>query len=166
MERIVFIRTKAAIENCSMHLDSTNSRNTEIESYLTQHVLVVLCAEIQQEIYLQLETRAHLNGDSELKNFAVASGKKILRSVSKKDIANFVGMFGLRAKEHLNENVDDAEVTLYNNAVSKRHDVAHSNGTNITFSELINIIDSAEKLMLAIGDAISIQSTDELKSQG
>lgn len=157
MERIVFIRTKAAIENCSIHLDSTRSRNTEIESYLTRHILVILCAEIQQEIYLALENRAHLNGDSELKNFAVASGKKILRSVSKKDIANFVGMFGARAKEHLNSNVDDAEVTLYNNAISKRHDVAHSNGTNITFIELIDIINSAEKLILAIGNAISMR---------
>ncbi|MGC0836443.1 HEPN domain-containing protein [Pantoea agglomerans] len=157
MERIVFIRTKAAIETCSIHLDATQSRNTEIESYLTQHILVIMCAEIQQEIYLALENRAHLNGDSELKNFAVASGKKILRSVSKKDIANFVGMFGARAKDHLNNNVDDAEVTLYNNAIAKRHDVAHNNGTNITFNELVKIINSAEKLILAIGCAISMQ---------
>lgn len=160
MERIVFIRTKAAIENCATHLDSTNTRNTEIESYLTQHILVILCAEIQQEIYLSLEARAHLNGDSELKNFAVASGKKILRSVGKKDIANFVGMFGTKAKDLLNETVDDSEVTLYNNAVSKRHDIAHNSGTNITFGELIDIVNSAEKLILAIGTAISLRESN------
>lgn len=156
MERTVFLRTKAALENCRNHLDGADAWNTEIESYLTQHLLVILCAEIQQEIYFSLEQRAHLNGDVELKNFAVASGKKILRSVSKKDIANFVGMFGTRAKEHLNENVGDQEVTLYNNAVSKRHDIAHNNGTNITFRELAEIVSSAEKLIIAISNAISI----------
>jgi len=156
MERTVFLRTRAALENCKVHLDEANAWNTEIESYLTQHLLVILCAEIQQEVYIALEQRAHLNGDTELKNFAVASGKKILRSVSKKDIANFVGMFGLRAKEHLNQNVGDQEVTLYNNAVSKRHDIAHNNGTNITFRELTEIVSSAENLIVAIGNAISL----------
>ncbi|EDW8956981.1 TPA: HEPN domain-containing protein [Salmonella enterica] len=158
MERVIFLRTKAAMETCRGHLETSQMWNTEIESFLTQHILIILCAEVQQEIYYALEVRAHLNGDSELKDFAVASGKKILRSVGKKDIANFVGMFGTRAKNHLNERVEDHEVTLYNNAVTKRHDVAHNTGTNITFRELSEILRSAEKLIIAIGDAISFQN--------
>ncbi|MDC6120859.1 HEPN domain-containing protein [Serratia rubidaea] len=157
MERTTFLRTKAVMETCHSHLEDSQTWNTEIESFLTQHILIIMCAEIQQEIYYALEVRAHLNGDSELKDFAVASGKKILRSVAKKDIANFVGMFGARAKAHLNENIEDHEVTLYNNAVTKRHDVAHNTGTNITFRELQEILRSAEKLIIAMGDAISLR---------
>jgi hypothetical protein len=157
VERIIFLRTKTVMETCHCHLETSQAWNTEIESFLTQHILIIMCAEIQQEIYHILETRAHLNGDSELKDFAVASGKKILRSVGKKDIANFVGMFGTRAKTHLNDTVEDHEVTLYNNAVTKRHDVAHNTGTNITFRELSQILESAEKLIVAIGEAISFQ---------
>lgn len=156
MERIRFLRTKAVMETCRCHLDESSAWSTEIESFLTQHILIVMCAEIQQEIYITLETRAQLYGDVELKEFAVASGKKILRSVGKKDLANFVGMFGSRAKTHLNGSIDDHEITLYNNAVAKRHDIAHNSGSNITFRELSDILHSAEKLVNAIGNAISI----------
>ncbi|HIH8983296.1 TPA: HEPN domain-containing protein [Serratia marcescens] len=158
MERTILLRTKDAVETCEGHLDASSSWNTEIESFLTQHILIVMCAEIQQEIYSILESRAHVSGDLELKDFAVASGKRILRSVGKKDLANFVGLFGSRAKGYLNDNIEDHEVTLYNNAVTKRHDVAHNSGTNITFRELKDILRSADKLIAEIEKAIAFQA--------
>lgn len=149
------LRTRLAVENCHEHLDESSSWGTEIESYLTQHVLIVMCAEVQQELYSILEERAGEASDDELKSFAVATGKKVLRSVGKKEIANFVGFFGSSAKDFLNQIVDEREVTLYNNAVSNRHDIAHRSGSNVTFRELQDILRSASNLIDAVQRAIS-----------
>ncbi len=149
------LRTRLAVENCRSHLDESSAWGTEIEAYLTQHVLVIMCAEIQQELYAVLEERAGEASDEELKSFAVATGKKVLRSVGKKEIASFVGHFGRDAKDFLNQIVDEREITLYNNAISNRHDIAHKTGANVTFRELEDILKSASNLINAVERAIS-----------
>lgn len=154
----LLLKTQLAFENCRNHLDETNTWSTEIESYLTQHILVIMCADIQQEIYRVVEKRADMTDDSALKVFTVAACKKILRSIGKSDLAGFVGHFGVKAKTHLNEKVDDSLVTIYNNAVSNRHDVAHSSGTNITFRELETAIRAARSLIEVVSEAISLSS--------
>ena len=152
----ILLRTQLAIDNCRGHLDSAEAWGSEIESYLTQHLLVILCADVQQAIYSVLEARADKASDVELKHFALNTGKRVLRSIGKSEIAGFVGYFGSEAKQYLNENVNEMEVTIYNNAVSNRHDVAHSLGSNITFRELADIMTAAINLIAVIESAISI----------
>ena len=53
----LLVRTYAAAEDCESHLKETGTAGTEIESYLTQYLLVILCADIQQEIYRLSEER-------------------------------------------------------------------------------------------------------------
>lgn len=111
MERLL-LRTQLAFDNCQAHLEQSNAWGTEIESYLTQHVLVILCADVQQELYRVLEERAEQNGDGPLKNYAVATCKRVLRSIGKSEVAGFVGYFGTEAKEYLNTHVNEKEVTI------------------------------------------------------
>lgn len=146
----VLLRTKSGIEYCDEHLTSTNAYGTEIESYLTQHLLVVLCADIQQEIYRLSEERASLANDAALSSYVSATARKVLRSVQKSEIAKFVGMFGADSKTRLNGLVEDSEVTIFNNAVFDRHDVAHKQGSQITFRELQHAVEIAEKLLNAV----------------
>lgn len=150
----MLLRTKAALEECKAHLDSTDSWNSEIESYLTQHVLIVLCADIQQSIYQILESRLDGSVDIELKNFAIATGKRCLRSVGKKEISGFLGFFSTDAKNYLNDNIADETVTLYSNAITSRHDVAHSSGTKITFMELQKVLEASVEFLSVVKDAI------------
>ena len=75
---------------------------TEIESYLTQYLLVVLCADIQQEIYRLSEERASVAEDTALSSYVSSTAHKVLRSVRKDEIATFVGMFGVESKKKLN----------------------------------------------------------------
>ncbi len=77
-------RTQLAFDNCRHHLNATDSQNTEIAAYLIQHILVVLCAEIQQEICAVVECKAEFVADIALQNFTVTASKKILRSIKKK----------------------------------------------------------------------------------
>ena len=152
----VLLRTQLAFDNCCEHLNDTNSWGTEIESYLTQHVLVIMCAEVQQELYRVLEERAKQAGDEALKSYAIATCKRVLRSIGKGEVAGFVGYFGAEAKEYLNKNINDEEITLYNNAVAVRHDVAHKSGSNITFRELENTTKAAINFIGVVDMAISL----------
>jgi hypothetical protein len=137
-------------------MQSTKTWGSEVDSYLTQHILVILCAEIEQEFHCVLESRVNKAHDTELKNFALATGKKVLRSIGKSEIAGFVAHFGIEAKEYLNNNVNEREITLYNNAVSCRHNVAHSTGSNITFRELGDILSAAKNFIDVFEKAISL----------
>jgi hypothetical protein len=148
------LRTKAAIDDCEKHLTSSGALGTEIESYLTQHILVILCADIQQEIYIISEQRAEMIGDPALVKYVSSTARKVLRSVGKSEIATFVGMFGSDAQKKLNALIDDSDVTIFNNAVSSRHDVAHKQGAQITFRELKDAVAVAERLLEAVENAI------------
>ena len=150
------VRTRTAIESCEAHLVNTCSGGTDIESYLTQHILVLFCAEMQNEIYKILEERSTKSGDPDISVYVPASGKRILRSVAKVDIAKFFGMFGENVKTKINSVLDDAKITVYSNAVDNRHDVAHKHGVNVTFSELKNAVDAGDSLLAAIRAALSL----------
>jgi hypothetical protein len=150
----ILLRTKAGIEDCARHLESSDAFGTEIESYLTQYLLVVLCADIQQEIYRLSEERASVAEDTALSSYVSSTARKVLRSVRKDEIATFVGMFGVESKKKLNSLIDDAEVTIFNNAVSNRHDVAHKHGSQITFQELRSAVLIAEKLLNAVDQCL------------
>ena len=63
-------------------------------------------------------------------------------------------MFGVAPKDKLNSMVDDAQVTIYNNAVSYRHDVAHRQGAQITFGEFKNAVSVAEGILVAVDAAL------------
>lgn len=148
------LRTRTAIEDCEIHLDSTHTYGTAIETYLTQHILVLLCADVQQEIYKILDERAMLPGDEELRHFISASGEKVLRSVQKGDIAAFVGLFGSHVKEKFNALLEDRDVTIYNIAVDNRHKVAHKQGAQVSFREVKEATDAAGKLLVAVRTAL------------
>jgi len=150
----ILLRTKSEIEDCDKHLQSSGAFDTEIESYLTQYLVVVLCADIQQEMYRLSEERASIAKDIAISSYVSTSARKILRSIRKDEIAKFVGMFGTASQVKLNSLISDTEVTIFNNAVSNRHDVAHKQGAQITFQELKNAVVIAEKLLSAVSKCL------------
>ncbi len=95
-----------------------------------------------------------------LTNFTIYSSKKILRSVKKSELAGFVGGFGSEAKQFLNDNVDERDVSIYNNAVDNRHNVAHGPGSRTTFRELEEAIEIAKKLIGLIAASLSLQENE------
>jgi hypothetical protein len=150
----LLLRTKSAVDDCEKHLSATECLGSEIESYLTQYLLVVLCADIQQEIYKLTEARAALAADVVIQSYVGTTTRRVLRSVKKEDLSKFVALFGAGKKEQLNAALDDEDVTIFNNAVSNRHDVAHCAGSQITLLELKKALSISEKILAAIKNAI------------
>ena len=116
---------------------------------------MVLCAEVQTELYGLVESRAAAAKDEALRSFISLSSRKVLRSVMKSEIAGFLEMFGSGCKEKFNAKIDEHSVVIYNNAVSNRHGVAHNNGSQVTFKELKEAVVTAEKLLIAAAEAIA-----------
>ena len=156
----LLIHTQTVFDDCKLHLNDSRAEGTAIESYLTQHLVVIMCADIQQELHKILERRASRTGDIALQHYAVATCKKVLRSIGKNEIAGFAGYFGSEAKEYLNNHLTEQEISIYNNAVKARHNVAHNNGASITFQELDKAIVVAKKLITTLSDAISLDLED------
>jgi hypothetical protein len=151
----MLIRTSALVEDCKNHLVESDASGTEIESYLTQFILIVLCADIQQTLYSIVETHATKSNDKKFANFANASKERLLRSVGKGDVAKFAGLFGAATESIFNENLDEKEISAYGAAVNNRHDVAHKSGVNVTFKEVTNALKIAIKMLEAFDKALT-----------
>lgn len=148
------IRTSTVIEDCEAIVTNSEVMGSPIESYLVQHALVVLCAEMQQEIYKIVRHRAAQANDKQIANFVCNAAQRVLRSVGKSELAGFMGCFGQDEKEKFNQFMEDATVTKYNNAVNNRHDVAHSSGVQVTFPELKEAVAAASGILQAMEDSL------------
>jgi len=142
-------RTLLALEECEQHLTDTQTLGTSVESYLTQHILVVMCAEMQQEIYRIIDQRASRNPDAQIRSFVSAAQPKILRSVKTSEISGYFAYFQTDYKEILINSITEQEISAYNNAVGDRHDIAHRQGANVTFDELKKACSVAVKILEA-----------------
>lgn len=140
-------RTDVVVEECEEFLRDNSQLGSPIESYLVQHALVVLCADVQQEIYKIISTRVDVSTDIGLNLFVSKASKKILRSVEKSELAGFIAHFGDHEKQKFNALVDDRDATIYNSAVKNRHNVAHTAGVQISFAELKEAISAAKRIL-------------------
>ena len=141
-------RTEKAYTECAYHLQTSGAEGSPIESFLTEHILILLCADMQRDILEIADRRATSASDGALHTFVSNAGTRILRSVRKTEIAAFVGLFGRNYKNDFNDTLDDRDVQLYDNAVQERHKAAHSQqGSNIGFRELGDVIDAARNIL-------------------
>jgi len=154
----VLLRTKNALRECQEHLARTSTDGSIIESYLTQHILVVLSADMQQAIYELLDKKAQQVQQESIRLFVSAAGQALLRSVRKSAISGFVAKFGEAAKDIFDSNLldKDQEITRYSNAIKNRDSVAHKQGVQITFGELEGAVAAGELLLLAVDRALKL----------
>ncbi|QVM98586.1 hypothetical protein JYG36_10620 [Pseudomonas sp. SORT22] len=143
-----------AYENTKQFLDGAADVGWEISSYLTQHILILLSAEVQQEIYKIADERSQVISDDSIKSFMSSTTKQLIRSVGKTDLSKFIGYFGQGAKDEFNRALDERAVTVYASALSKRHDIAHKGTCNATFAELEETIKCADQVLVALESAV------------
>lgn len=137
------LRTKNILDECETHLEGTSTSGSQVEAFLSQFLLVSLCAEMQEEFHRLVKERAQNCGDHELCSFALSSSKKLLRSVKVSELTGFVGHFGTDRKRRFSELLGDRERLQYDAAVDNRHLVAHRNGAQVTLSDLRDIVGAA-----------------------
>lgn len=151
-----FQRVEDAIRICRGHLDSTESRNTEIETYLVGYILAVIYAEYEKWLREAIATRAAGVGDAAILAFVRAAAARVLRSIKCHEIAGILGWFGEDCKTTFQKAVNNTPAqAAYDNIIVNRMSVAHASGTNMTLGEVEQAFtDSQEVLkqvMIALG---------------
>lgn len=154
----MLLRTKTALKECQEHLKATAASGTAIESYLTQHILVLLSADMQQAIYGLLEKKAEQVSEKSIRGYVSSTRKNIIREVTKSGITGFVSRFGTDARRKFDDCLKDKEqeISWYGNAIVNRDSVAHRQGAQVTFSEILQAVAAAELILSAVEIALEI----------
>ena len=141
---------------CESHLNQTSSKGTDIESFLTQFLLIRICAQFEQEIGSILIKRACQCNDPELINF-IESRFKAYRHLKLKDLRNILGDFGNYQKDNFNQKIKGKEPEVrYDNIVNNRDSAAHRGTLQITFDELKTSYYEAKKVLIAFNSAVNL----------
>ena len=125
------------IQQCENHLDVTGSRNTEIELYFVQYLLIRICAEFETRLSVLVERRCHRITDAHVKQFSGLSAKQACKRFNIGDIKGILARFGDDYKDTFDSLVCNTPAhaawdNIYNNRVA----VAHLTGTQMSFSDL------------------------------
>lgn len=133
-------RIDRALEDCEIHLSSTESFGTPIERLLTYSLLVVIYAEFEQTINSLVQQRCDFIEDESLKNLVSECLGSISR-IQSGDIGDLLKRFGDDRKASFRSDVMATQAnqraeTFYNNLITNRHDTAHSLGSNLTFENV------------------------------
>lgn len=131
-------------QQCEQHLDAANMRNTEIESYFVQYLLVRICAEFEARVTILIHRRCSRTNDTHLMSFAQKTAAYIYKRFDISDIKKILERFGNDYKQAFDSQVMGGSPTsiaphvAWNNIYTNRHTVAHMTGTQMSFGDLKN----------------------------
>lgn len=141
------------IQRCEAHLDATGTRNTDVENYFVQFLLVRICAEYEDRVTALMHRRCSRPKDSHLRSFAQQTAEYVSKRFDIADIGKVLQRFGNDYKTAFNTSVMSGSAhAAWNNIYTNRHAVAHQTGTQMSLGDLkINYADS-----LAVLDALAV----------
>jgi hypothetical protein len=150
-------RIDDAIERCRDHLDESHSRSTQIESFLVQHLLVLICASFEIEIERLVDDRVAKSADPEVRDFARSFVDQLFRNPQIGEIKGLLGRFGDGPKEDFKNRIHGTRAeTFFSSIVNNRHQVAHSVGPNLTLAELESAYEEAHSVLDAVHAALDL----------
>ena len=149
-------RIDQMLNKCEDHLSSTKAFGTEIESLLTQSLLVLMYAEFEQNIKRIVEKKCSSIADSSLRDLCFSCINFVFRGVKLDGITRLLEHFGAMHKKTFEKktmNNKKAE-TFYNNIVINRHLVAHAEGTNVTFKDVKQFYEEGHVILDYFNDSL------------
>ena len=151
-------RTAIALEDCKKHVAVVRGvedvDSSAVEAYLARHIVLVLCAEIEQSITELVYERVDRGGcDEVVANLMRARKKGMVRSAKHEEISSTLGQLGVDIRDaYVNAvaaAVGDEGVVRLGNAVVARDAVSHASPPSIT----LNDVEAAYNVGLAVVDA-------------
>lgn len=157
-------RTSIALEDCQRHLDAVKDvpgvDTAAIEAYLARHVVLVLCAEIEQSITDLVYERVDRGGcDQVVAALMKARKKGMVRSAHHSEIAGTLGQLGVSIQEAYEAAVEaavgEAGINRLGNTVGARDAISHSSPPNITLGDLRDAYVVAQQIVAAARNALA-----------
>jgi len=130
------LRIEHAIDTCERHLASLSRPEPEVEVFLTSYLLVATYSEYCRTLLDLVAQRAASLDDPAVAGFVEYAAERILRSYDISDLSGFLARFGPECKKTFADAVLNTPAHLaYDRIMRNRHDVAHDDGTMMTFLE-------------------------------
>ena len=140
------------------HLQNSNSFGTEVESYLTNALLIIIYAtyEVKLKNIINEYLKNKFSGNYINSFFTPYIENLVKRLKTSEIINNILGKLGPGFVERFKQKISgiDQNVTAYNNIIINRHKIAHGEGSNITFFELEDSYPKSLKIIEAIDETI------------
>ena len=120
-------RVDFVLEVSRNHLDSTSSRNTEIDSILAAYACSVIYAALERRIVVVIAERAgaHAPADASVRSFARVSARRLTRSILVGELSGLAGHFGEQCKDDFRRGCEENAVASWDAIIRNRHGVAH-----------------------------------------
>jgi hypothetical protein len=145
-----------AIKNCKEHLDKMDTKNREIETYLTHYLLVFICRTYEKEIKKIIVDRAKQTKDEHIVSF-IENTIQAYRCLKIEDLkGNILGKFNKSLEVAFYQKIKgtDAEIR-YRNIILGRDAVAHDRPVNMTFDELVTSYPVSSIVLDALAETLS-----------
>ena len=153
-----FYKLDFDLQKCDEHLGATKTRNTEIESYFVQYLLIRICAEYEERIKLLVERRCSRVEDHHIKRFSKSSAEYIIRHFKVTDIKGILKRFGDDYKQAFDNSVDAQGEVAWNNIYNNRKDVAHKKDVvHMSFNDLKKNYQESLAVLDALACALGLE---------
>jgi hypothetical protein len=146
------------IKRCEEHLDNTGSRNSEIENYFVQYLLVRICAEYEARVSILVQRRCSRSKDKHLRAFAQKTATYICKRFDIGDISDILARFGSDYKDAFRgQVVNQTPHVAWDNIYTNRHAVAHKLGTPMSLGDLKRDYAESLKVLDALVAALNLR---------
>ena len=131
-----------------------------IEAYLARHLVLVLCAEVEQSITDLVYQRVDRGGcDDVVASLMKARKKGMVRSAHHAEIASTLGQLSVEVQQKYEAAVElaigEAGINRLGSAVGARDAVSHSSPPNITLGDVRQAYEAAREVVVAAQDALA-----------
>lgn len=142
-------RTRVAYTFIRDHV-ANEKPDSFIESCLAQYLAVIFYAEVEEKISEIITLHLKRFTASRLGHFLSANMDNIISRTPKSDIAKILGLMDEGFKSQFNQAVAQNDVSFYSNIIRARHNVGHKQGATVNLNEIMQGIDAADKILVAI----------------
>lgn len=154
------VAVREALELCMSHLDSTSARGSEVESFLTQYLLIASYAAFEEEVESIIGSRSELIADGEAANYVRVTLANVKRGLKIGELAGLVGRFSETAKEQFNLAVVNTEAhAAWDSLLNDRHASAHGEGAKLTIAEFAQAFEESLTVLEVLANALGITRT-------
>jgi hypothetical protein len=151
------------IQSCEAHLDSTGSRNTDIENYFVQFLLVRICAEYESRVITIFNRRCARPTDAHIRSFAQKYAEYKVKRFSVRDICQVLELFGTDYKDAFHKEVmSGASHAAWDNIYTNRQGVAHQVGTQMSLGDLKKEFGNSNAVLEALAKALDLRAAEVL----
>lgn len=121
--------------------------NAYIEVLCVRSAAVMCVSEVEEVISGHIRTRISSATDAKVAHFVTENLAGIIKRTAKSDLTKTISMFGVECKDSFNQSIDDRDVTAYSALLRQRHEVAHSDGGDLSFSQLEAGVTAADRMI-------------------